>query len=254
MIIRLLLVFVASFFISLNASAQCVPDSSVTHNSSGIYPDSATGLPHAFVGTPYSTVIYVYVPTDTVYFNLPVTIVSIDVTGVTGLPPGFSYECTPSTCVFPGGTNACLTLQGPASTMGMIGNYPLVVEMDVNGMLSGFPQTIQETNDNYTIVIESSTGLWTVSNGTFAVKQNSPNPVERFTRIPVNSRLSGTISIKFTDILGNVVLQEEREVQKGINNLLFDAANFEAGIYLYTVSDGKSFVTRRLIVSGKNDF
>ncbi len=254
MFTRILFFLVVSIFTSMNASSQCVPDSSITHNSSGIYPDSATGLPHAFVGMPYSTVIYVYVPTDTVYLSLPVTIVSIDVTGVSGLPPGFSYECTPSNCVFPGGTNACITLLGPAPTTGMIGNYPLVVEMDVNGLLSGFPQTIQETNDNYTIVIESTTGLWTVSNGSFAVKQNSPNPVDRFTRIPVNSKMNGRISIKFTDILGNVVLEEERQVQKGINNLLIDAANFEAGIYLYTVSDGTSFVTRRLIVSGKNDF
>ncbi|TAH43074.1 MAG: T9SS type A sorting domain-containing protein [Bacteroidetes bacterium] len=254
MFTRILFFLMVSIFVSMNAIAQCVPDSSVTHNTSGIYPDSATGLPHAFVGVPYSTVIYVYVPTDTVYLNLPVTIVSIDVTGVTGLPPGFSYTCTPSNCVFPGGTNACLTLQGPAPTSGMIGNYPLVVEMDVNGLLSGFPQTIQESNDNYTIVIENTTGLWTVSNGTFSVKQNSPNPVNRFTRIPVNSKVNGTLFLKFTDILGNVVLQEEREVQKGINNLLVDAANFEAGIYLYTVSDGKSIVTRRLIVSGKNDF
>ncbi len=254
MFTRILFLLVVSIFVTMNASAQCIPDSSITHNSSGIYPDSATGLPHAFVGMPYSTVIYVYVPTDTVYFSLPVDIVSIDVTGVGGLPPGFSYTCTPSNCVFPGGTNACITLQGPAPITGMIGNYPLVVEMDVHGLLSGSPQTIQETNENYTIVIESTTGLWTVSNGSFAVKQNSPNPVDRFTRIPVNSKVNGTISIKFTDILGNVVLQEDRQVQIGINNLLIDAVNFEAGIYLYTVSDGKSFVTRRLIVSGKNDF
>ena len=251
MLNRFFLAAAAFMLLSFSGYTQCVPDSSVTHNNSGIYPDSATGLPHAFVGAAYSSVIYFFVPTDTTYLGLPVTITSINVTAVTGLPPGFSYTCTPSSCVFPGGTNGCVLIQGPAPTTGMIGSYPIVVELDIHGVLSGFPQTIQDVNDNYSIVIESNTGLWTVSNGSFAVKQNSPNPFSRHSQIAVNSRVNGMISLKLTDILGNVVLLEEREVQKGVNNLQIDAAEFEAGIYLYTISDGKNSITRRLLVSAK---
>jgi len=236
-----------------NIFSQCVPDSSITHTP-GIYPDSATGLPHAYVGQPYSTDIHFFIPPDTVYMGLPVTIISIDVTGVTGLPAGFTYTCTPGTCVFPGGTNACVQIQGTAPTAGMIGNYPLEVDLTIHGDLFGTPQTLQDVVDNYMIVIESTSGLWSLSSGNFAVKQNSPNPFDRYTNIPVNSKTGGKVKLKITDILGNVVLSEDRDLLKGINNLSVDAAKFEAGIYLYTVSDGKNSVTRRLVVSGKNEF
>jgi len=254
MIKKITLIVLVGCLFTAAAFSQCVPDSSITHNTPGIYPDSATGLPHAYVGHAYSTDVHFFVPPDTVYQNLPVTIVSIDVTGVTGLPPGFTYTCTPSNCVFPGGTNDCVLIQGPAPTTGMIGNYPLEFDLTIHGDLFGTPQTLLDVVDNYTIVIESTTGLWSLSSGNFAVKQNAPNPFSRYTNIPVNSKSSGMVSLKVTDILGNVVLFEDREVQKGVSNLTVDAAKFEAGIYLYTVSDGRNSVTRRMVVSGKNEF
>ncbi len=254
MIKQLTLVFCAWLSFVITASSQCVPDSSITHNVPGIYPDSATGLPHAYAGVAYATVLQVKVPLDTTYLGLPAIIDSIVATNVTGLPAGFSYVCTPPTCSFPGGSDACILIQGPAPSEGMVGTYPLVVDLTVYGRVFGTPQTIQDVNDNYTIVIESTTGLWTLTNGSFAVKQNSPNPFSRFTSIPVNSLLAGKISLKVTDLLGNIILSQEREVQKGINNLRVDGANFEAGVYLYTVSDGKHSVTRRFVVSGKNEF
>lgn len=246
--------FIVALAFSTLSFAQCVPDSSFTHNVYGIYPDSATGLPPAYVGVAYSTVMYVYVPVDTTYLSQPATIVSIQVTNVTGLPAGFSYTCTPSNCIFPGGSNACILIQGLAPTTGMIGTYPIQVDLLISGIVSGIPLTLQDNNDNYSIVIEGSTGLWSVSNGTFSVKQNSPNPFGRFTNIPVNSRINAVYSLKVTDLLGNVVLFQEREVAKGISNLSIDASNFEAGIYLYTISDGKNSITRRFVVSGKNEF
>ena len=248
------MVLIACVCYTLTAVSQCVPDTSITHNVPGIYPDSATGLPHAFVGMPYSTVMQIFVPVDTTYLGLPATIQSISVTNFTGLPPGFNYVCTPSNCNFLGGTSACVLLQGPAPTTGMIGNYPIVVELTIFGDVLGVPQSIQDVNDNYTIVIESSTGLWSMSNSSFAVKQNAPNPFSRYTNIPVNSMIHGKINLKITDLLGNVVFLQEREVPKGISNIPVDATEFEAGIYLYTVSDGKNSVTRRLVVSGRNEF
>ncbi|MBP6334978.1 MAG: T9SS type A sorting domain-containing protein [Bacteroidia bacterium] len=254
MIKRFCLVVVACISIQLNISAQCVPDTNITNNIPGIYPDSATGLPHAYVGTSYSTVLQIKVPTDTTYLGLPAVIDSINVTGVTGLPSGFTYICTPPNCSFPGGSDACVLLQGPAPSTGMIGSYPIIVSLTIYGKVFGTPQTIQDVNDNYTIVIESSVGLNKLSDGNFSIKQNSPNPFRRHTTIPVNSVSNGKVTIKVTDLIGNVVLIQDRIVQKGLNNLSIDAQNFDAGIYLYTVSDGKHSVTRRLVVSGQNEF
>ncbi len=251
---RLIILLLAISLHTATTFSQCVPDPVITQNIPGVYPDSATGLPHAYVGIPYNTVMHVYVPVDTTYLSLPATIDSIKVTGVSGLPSGFTYTCTPSNCVFPGGTNACILLQGSAPGAGMIGVYPLVVLMTVYGKVATIPQTLSETNDNYSIVIESSTGLWSLSNGSFAVKQNSPNPFSRYTVIPVSSRTAGKVNLKISDLLGNIVFNQDREVQKGISNLQVDAQDLKAGVYIYTVSDGKNTVTRRLVVSGKDGF
>ena len=81
------------------ANAQCTPDPQYT--TSGIYPDSATGLPPAYIGHSYDVVITAVVPTDTMGF----TIEYIELTGVGGLPPNFTYQCNPSNCQFPGGSS-----------------------------------------------------------------------------------------------------------------------------------------------------
>src|SRR5438046_195158 len=106
---KIFLLVVAVAFAGSTSFAQCVPDTSITHNDPGVYPDSATNLPHAIVGIPYSTVIQLKVLTDTTTMigpiTVPVTIDSIIATNVSGLPAGYTYNCTPSTCVFLGGSD-----------------------------------------------------------------------------------------------------------------------------------------------------
>ncbi|REJ84893.1 MAG: T9SS C-terminal target domain-containing protein [Bacteroidetes bacterium] len=234
---------------SFKGIAQCIPDTSITRNIPGIYPDSATGLPHAFVGVPYSTVLQVKVPRDTVYQGLPAVIDSIKVTGVSGIPSGFSYQCNPNSCVFPGGSDACVLIQGNAPTVGQVGIYPIVVDMTIYGRVLGFPQTIQDSNDNYRIVIENPTSVAAQQALTFGVKQNAPNPFSRFTSFTVTSPSNANITLKVTDLIGNVIHTSTRSVSKGNYNWTFDAAELENGVYLYIVSDGRNSVTRRFVVS-----
>ncbi|MFM7903469.1 MAG: hypothetical protein ACKPAD_15980, partial [Bacteroidota bacterium] len=115
MIKKLLLSTVLVFGTAHLASAQCVPDPTIT--IPGIYPDSATGLSSGVVGTPYTQVIQAKVPVDTVVSinGLPptnITISNITVTGVTGLPPGLTYSTTPANGIFPGGSNGCMLVSG----------------------------------------------------------------------------------------------------------------------------------------------
>ena len=80
-------------FSAFFANAQCTPDPQYT--APGIYPDTATGLAPAYVDQSYSEDITVITPTDTVVDilgqALQVTIDSISLTSVSGLPPNFSY-------------------------------------------------------------------------------------------------------------------------------------------------------------------
>ncbi|MFN8165305.1 MAG: T9SS type A sorting domain-containing protein [Bacteroidia bacterium] len=246
-----LLLILSLIVTSISAGAQCVPDTSITHGDPGIYPDSATGLPHAIVGVAYSTDIQLRILTDTTYLSLPATIDSINVIGVTGLPSGFAYSCTPSNCSFPGGSDACVLLYGSAPTVGMVGTYPITVNMMVYGKVFGTPQTLTQDNSDYAIIIDNNIGVPTIAPLTFSVGQNQPNPSSSLTKIPVSVPKSGMAHVTISNLIGKVVVSNDYQVNKGANLIPVATTGLNAGIYLYTVSFNGSAETKRMIV-GEN--
>ena len=252
----LLFAFVAILSSFSNRSeAQCIPDTSITHNVNGIYPDTLTGLPHATVGVPYSTVIQMKVLRDTTYNGAPAQVNTFTITGVTGLPSGFSYTCTPSSCAFPGGSDACLLLQGPAPTVGQVGVYPIVVNLSVAGVLYpgvlNIPLTIPSSITQYTIYVDNSTGINTaIMPGRFTVSDLAPNPFSSVSRLLVGAIETGVIRMEIYDLLGNKVREATYPVQRGWNNIMIEADDFRSGVYLTKVFSGKDVFVRRMIVNG----
>jgi PKD repeat protein len=147
-----LLLFCSMLTLACFAQAQtCSPDLSITEP--GIYPDTIANLPHAYGGAPYSTIIQLKVITDTSSGSTPVTVVDITVDSVSGMPATFSYNCNPSNCVFPGGSNACITLNG-SPTLAMVGTHPIVVHATLHGLAYGFiPVSQSSTVNGYKIVV-----------------------------------------------------------------------------------------------------
>ncbi len=250
------LLLIAASFTAIASFAQCVPDTSITHNDPGVYPDSATNLPHAIVGIPYSTVIQLKVLTDTTTMigpiTVPVTIDSIIATNITGLPPGYVYNCTPPTCVFLGGSDACILLQGPAPTPQDIGTvYPIHVAVTVYGHVTGTGTTLppQSSNvDYYYIQVDDNVGLPTVDMNKFDVLQNYPNPFHGITTVSFVSPKASLVSIKVSNMLGKTVSTKTQYAKSGINRIMLNSKDFGPGIYFYTISNDKNSVTKRMIV------
>lgn len=248
---KLLLNICILFFAAFNVGAQCVPDTNITHNVPGIYPDTIVNLPHGYVGLSYSTDIQIKVLTDTTYQGFPAIVDSIAITSVSGLPWGFAYTCTPPSCVFPGGSNACIYLYGSSPTGGIVGTYPIVVNINIYGRVFGIPQTVQQSNTGYTIVIENNVGIVSFNNNEFAVEQNIPNPVASQTIIPFNLPRNASVQFRLINLLGKQVINQEYKLTKGSNNIPVNVSMLPAGIYLYTVSYGTNSVTKRMIVTEK---
>lgn len=246
---KLITLIAVCFAFSNSSIAQCVPDTAITHNVPGIYPDSATGLPHSYVGLAYLADIQVKVLTDTVYLGFPATIDSIKINSVSGLPAGFTYDCTPSNCVFPGGSDACIQLTGAAPNSGMMGVYPLTVNMAIYGQAFGIPQTVLDTNDSYIIYIEHNVGITPITNLNFTVGQNTPNPASVSTLIPVNVPRSAVVHFTVSNLLGKQIISKDVNLQKGSNTIPVNLQNLQPGIYLYNITYGGNSVTRRMIVS-----
>ncbi|MFI5219291.1 MAG: T9SS type A sorting domain-containing protein [Bacteroidia bacterium] len=244
---NLLLIILLISVIAGKTNAQCVPDPTIT--DPGVYPDSATGLPPACLGVPYSTTIQVRVLTDTTFNGLPVVITSVDIMNVIGMPAGFTYACVPASCSFPGGSNGCIQITGTAST---VGNFPLTVEVEANGTVFGVPISQPSTINYYSIQVNSCVGIAeNIASLNFDLLQNNPNPFDKFTLVSFTSPVSGNFKLKVYNLIGKEVYHQNIRGEAGTNVVKIDAQDFVPGIYVYMLDNGVTTLSKRMIVSNK---
>ncbi|MBK6398474.1 MAG: hypothetical protein IPF75_09460 [Bacteroidetes bacterium] len=98
-----LMIAICIAFVSAS-SAQCIPDTSITHNVPGIYPDTLIGLPHSYVGLSYLADIQVKVLLIPLIWDFRQLLILSIVTSVAGLPPGFYLLLYSLKLFFPGGS------------------------------------------------------------------------------------------------------------------------------------------------------
>jgi hypothetical protein len=244
MIKRLLLAAVFLTGFTVQTSAQCVPDLSIT--DPGIYPDSATGLPGGTVNVPYNEVIQVKVLTDTTVSGLTVLVTSITITQVSGLPPGITYTCNPPSCVFPGGSNGCITLSGTPTASGI---FPMTVDLMIDGTLFGQPISQPSTVDYYNINISGSTGI--AEQTKFNIITAQPNPAVEYTDLVFSSPVGGDFPLRMYNLIGMKVYDQIVRSMPGNNTVRIKTSQLSAGVYMLTLGNGKAVVTRKVVVSKK---
>ena len=237
------------------ANAQCTPDPLFTE--AGIYPDSTTGLLPAYVDQSYSQNITIITPSDTVVDNplggtMTVTIDSINLTSVTGLPDDFDYACDPPSCGFPGGTIKCAELYSTvAPTVSDIGIYDIVFE--TTSYVSNVPLLGTTTQDDiidyYYIEISALTSTFNqFNNKTLELKGVYPNPVINQAKIQFISGTREEVVFKVYNMLGKEIESQIISTDRGVNIVKINTSTYSEGIYLYSISNGKQMQTKRMIV------
>jgi hypothetical protein len=117
---KFLLSVIALTSLSITAIAQCTPG---PNYANGVYPDSATNFVSGCKDVPYEQVISFKIPKDTAVnyqgANVTATIQSIKLLNVTGLPTGFTLDCSTSNCKFLGNTTGCAVIHGTTSQVGL---------------------------------------------------------------------------------------------------------------------------------------
>ena len=271
------------------ASAQCTPDPQYT--LAGIYPDSATGLPNALVGQSYNEVITIISPLDTSVIILgqaiPVTIQTIELTSVVGLPASFSYDCVTANCTFAGGSTSCAVLYSTIDPSAAdIGLYQIFMytTTTVDAGLFGI-QTQLDTIDHYYIEVSNSVtpswncdGQWNCSdpgngNGihpslsscqsfcvatsvvnqfndfTFELKDVFPNPINNNAIIQFISGSSADVVFTVFNYLGEKIEERNIVANRGVNDIEINANNYANGMYLYSINNGMQIVSKRMVVA-----
>lgn len=255
-----------ALFQSIQAQTTCMPDETV--------PDTAIVSPLPFsdarpdggiqdtacVGSPYEYVFTFNIPEvyTTDFGDIP--LLSVDVApeaGISNLPASFDYVCNPPNCVFPKETKGCIVVYGTAAA-GQEGTYDLTLFATVRtGIIDpvlSVPADLEPGSHYYLIVKPegfencqmSSTQETSASN--FSIR-NHPNPFRDFTTIVVNSKVSGDFNFAVTDLFGKVVQQSQYQVLPGEQSIEFDGSQLPDGFYLYTFSNGREAVTRKMVIS-----
>jgi len=76
-----------------------------------------------------------------------------------------------------------------------------------------------------------------------------PNPFSSHAEVSFTSAKAGVMTEKITSIIGSEVYSKEIEVAVGQNVHAIERNNLSAGVYFYTISDGVSTFTKRLVIS-----
>ena len=235
------------------ASAQCTPDSQFS--APGIYPDSATGLSPAYVGQAYNEVITIITPLDTtVMYNgipLAVTIQTIELTSVTGLPASFTYDCATSNCVFIGGSTSCAVLSSANPLSSEIGSHQIIMSTTTTVDAGiGVPITQDDVIDYYYIdIVDNTTSVVNqFDNTTFNLKDVYPNPVNNTAKIQYISGLITTVEFNIYNLLGEEVESRVISSSRGVNTININTSAYSEGMYLYSINNGSEILTKRMIV------
>lgn len=236
-----------SFFtiLTLGAFAQCTP---ATVSNAGIYPDSATNFMPAFQGQAYNQLITVKVPADTMQSGFPVPIDRIKLNSIVGLPQGLSYACLPSNCEFPGGQTNCAVITG--TTNDPVGVYTLTITVEpfigtAPFVISNGPETISY----YKIVVNPGSSIQSLDPTTFSVSQNNPNPSDNACDIYYTLTSKADVEIRLMNAIGKEVQKIRTSGNPGTNKYELNTANLPQGIYFYSLFNGQTTITKRMIVN-----
>jgi len=87
-----------------------------------------------------------------------------------------------------------------------------------------------------------------LSNNSFDVAQNFPNPVTGQSQIVYNVPAAGKVNFRITNLVGSVIADKTLAANSGKNFIDINANSFAPGVYMYSLSYNGSTVTKRMIV------
>lgn len=98
-------------------------------------------------------------------------------------------------------------------------------------------------------VCESILSNENVSSSNFKVEGNFPNPFNKQTEIKIQSPKNTEASMKVYNMLGKLVSSKKLKLERGENQITYQAENLVSGIYIYTIEIDGKVVTKKMNIS-----
>ena len=235
---------VFGFFISMQVSAQCEPDTINCEDIGDPGQFCPLHLPHAGLNVLYDETITVIPPGSFAFEGIQLTIIHIRIDSVKNMPPGIDYF--PNADILYPDTAYCIQLSGTPTEVGVdtLSIY-ITALVDILGGIEY--QVVDDTSVSITVV--EVLGSEPLKNTGFHISQNVPNPFSDFTRMAYYSPSEDRVELCVYNVLGARVHQEFEIVTPGEHHFDFDGRNLEPGIYLYRVKCSDAWFTGKLIKS-----
>ena len=227
------------FALATISYGQCSPDTIYQDSIWGIWPNTTDNFASGDIGVAYEQVIDL----DSNYAGI--TLTNVALISVNGIPDGLSFACDITNCTWAGGAQGCASITGTPTTNG---TYPL--ELEIVGCVFGGVICDTTVFNDYVIQI-GPVGIesYSIQTNTFKLNQNYPNPSNELTNIDFVTGEPSKIDFMITNLIGDVVSFKSINANRGVNSIIIDTKKYSDGVYLYSISDGVSKQTKRLIVN-----
>ncbi len=240
--------------VSLNSFAQCVPNALYADSVYGVWPDTTVNFAPGMVNVFYSDTLNLLIPhqaslIDPTYPAF-VTIDSVRLDQLNGLPPGIVMGCNSQTsapCTYLSSTLGCGLLEGTPTVMG---TFPISIEVTAYLNIFGSSQSTPFSFTGYRIVIgDNTTAVENATAAKLGKVQNVPNPFTDRTAIEFGLTKATTAKIKVFNLVGGELWSKTVQGKAGTNRVVFEGNDLESGIYIYRVEAAGTTYTGRMMVN-----
>lgn len=245
-------ILIASLVLSTaGAIGQCVPNQLYADSIFGVWPDTTENFAPGVVNVFYSDTLTILVPSDAGLINPDysgVVIDSVALTGVDGLPAGFSVICNSQTaapCTFLTSQLGCGLIEGMPT---VTGTYDLTINV-LAYAFGGFLQVPQAFSGYRIVITEDNAGVHAIGATRPMDVRAVPNPVVGSTSFQFNLARATKARVRIFDLLGERIWDRTASGRAGSNAVGFDASGLESGMYIYSVEAGGQIHTGRLVVN-----
>ena len=267
-----------------NPSGPGVCTPSLQYDTPGLYPVSAN-LSQIVNGKDSDLTIF-FVNYDSI--ANPVTgnmayMDSLTVDSIGNLPTGYTWSTSSASNTFYNQTKGCIKISATPGSTQLCGQYQLFIlvtvwtnpallgvnptgpipasaaglyyyvrvvsaddttthAVDTAGQAAGTNKFVAYTNSSCT-----SVGINNIDENVTALKVY-PNPFSSQTIVTFGSNIAGSFTEKLTDILGNTLFNKQMDVTLGQNTHTINRNGLAEGVYFYTISDGNSSMTKKLVI------
>lgn len=266
-----------AFIVSANAqycggsgASACTPSGTMTEP--GLSPIE---LPSVVNGTDANTTIQFKNFDKFNYSGTEITINSLRIDSIGNLPAGSCWKTNKTDNTFANQEDGCINVSGTVcadpgqykirifvtanTSIGVIGPNldaeTVNLKYFVRVKNSGDADVAVDTNQTALFVkhagYSASASCQVGINEVAAINAVSvvPNPFNSQAVVSFVSEKSTVMTERLSNMLGAVVYKNTLNVKAGENSSVLDARNLPAGVYFYSITDGKQTTTKRVVVS-----